>query len=192
MEYIDYLEEHRELVKRAWNIWKNSIENPFGRNVTDNKLMDAIINVHDFSRLDPEEIDVGEALFKGEEVSSHLVREYQQHHWKMNPHHPEFWVEEDGMLLVDMNVRALYMVENICDQAALAYKAGDTLRERINSRPFVGSPTEKLVFDLLVQKGIRALEKEKFYEKPKIGESVDTEVYKADREERESESRDKI
>lgn len=151
-EYIDYLEEHKDLVKNVWETWKKSLHNPFSGDICMDKIEDSLIEVHDFSRLSQDEFPIGEKLFKGEKVPEDEVAKWKMRHWNRNPHHQEFWFDVNGILEVDLSMRVLYMVEDICDQIAMALQAEEYSLEKLKKKEFVGTLPQKVVYDALVKK----------------------------------------
>ena len=137
-EYLDYIKEHIEFVKKAYVIYfaplldKTSISNI----ISDNELKRAIeqlsltIETHDASKFGDSEFDGYRAKYyptQAESVNDQLQQEladrYEdcwKHHYTTNDHHPEYWYNEETKEAKDMPLIAI--IEMICDWEAMGMK----------------------------------------------------------------------
>jgi hypothetical protein len=70
-----------------------------------------------------------------------------EHHYKNNPHHPKYWVKEDGTII---NMELVYIIEMICDWASFG---DDTLswyqNKAIDEKKAMSARTKEIVEELL-------------------------------------------
>lgn len=75
------------------------------------------VSCHDQSKFDLNEIDgYMDIMFK--QKASAKFKQAVQHHYKSNPHHPEYW--DKGI----MEMPAEFVLEMLCDWAAASKRAG--------------------------------------------------------------------
>lgn len=130
-EYKDYIEEHRANVKKAWNYIKE-LDNPYIQNNID--IISENIENHD---LDKYQDDLFEPYRKkyfpiNDEESNEMIDTIQdvfKIHYSRNPHHWEYWLDEDGDLdelkhndeEIDNDVMIAY-IEMLCDWCSFGLK----------------------------------------------------------------------
>ena len=142
-EYIDYIEGHRERVRTSY-------EKYFLPLLDKEDLELTTCSVEDFKRAieespsnieSPDESKYSDIEFEPYRIRFYPTEEetkaledadtFQQqqedfvaawtHHFKNNPHHPEYWVQDDGTS-IDMDLR--YIIEMLCDWLSF----GDDIR----------------------------------------------------------------
>ena len=130
-EYKDYIEEHRANVKKAWNYIKE-LNNPYIQNNID--IISENIENHD---LDKYQDDLFEPYRKkyfpiNDEESNEMIDTIQdvfKIHYSRNPHHWEYWLDEDGDLdelkhndeEIDNDIMIAY-IEMLCDWCSFGLK----------------------------------------------------------------------
>lgn len=142
-EYIDYIETHREKVQAAYEkYFIPLLEQEFELNSCSvEEFKQAIqeaannISTHDESKYMDIEFEPYRLRFYPTEEENEILKsgdaKIQQgmnfeaaweHHYKNNPHHPKYWVQEDGSIR-DMDLK--YIIEMICDWMSF----GDDIRD---------------------------------------------------------------
>ena len=132
-EYIDYIESHRERVKEAYEkYFLPLLDQEFElKSCSVEEFKEAIqnasnnITVHDETKyMDIEFEPYRLRFYQTEEEklalqSQDMIIQQQQdfetaweHHYKNNPHHPKYWVQDDGSIR-DMDL--VYIIEMLCD-----------------------------------------------------------------------------
>lgn len=130
-EYKDYIEEHRANVKKAWNYIKE-LDNPYIQNNID--AISKNIENHD---LDKYNDDIFESYRKkyfpiNDEESNEMIDiidDVFKIHYSRNPHHWEYWLDDDGDLNelmhndeeIDNDVMIAY-IEMLCDWCSFGLK----------------------------------------------------------------------
>lgn len=130
-EYKNYIEEHRANVKKAWNYIKE-LDNPYIQNNIE--TIEQNIENHD---LDKYNDDIFESYRKkyfpiNDEESNEMIDIIQdvfKIHYSRNPHHWEYWLDEDGDLdelkhndeEIDNDVMIAY-IEMLCDWCSFGLK----------------------------------------------------------------------
>lgn len=132
-EYMDYIEGHRNRVQEAYEkYFIPLIDQDIDLNSCSNeefqiglKEAQSNIAIHDESKYSNAEFDAYRLRFyptteESEYLQSGDAKIQQQqdfedaweHHYKNNPHHPKYWVQEDGSIR-DMDIK--YIIEMLCD-----------------------------------------------------------------------------
>lgn len=138
-EYKDYIKEHINNVKKAWNKMKESdnILEVISDFLDDNNNLDlfivqvnANINNHDNSKYSKEEFDAYRKHFfpisdEEKELSKEEFETAWRHHYTHNLHHYDWWYENNKL----DNMPIMYVVEMICDWEAMSYKFGTNTKE---------------------------------------------------------------
>ena len=130
-EYLEYINEHRYNVQRAWDIIK-TIDNPYIQNNID-EISENIKN-HDASKYSGEEFEWYRKKYypiNDEEANEVMdkIQDVFKLHYSRNPHHWEFWLNEDGDLdnskhssdEIDEDIMIAY-IEMLCDWASFGFK----------------------------------------------------------------------
>lgn len=170
-EYLNYIKSHVAHVIEAFQIYIEPLlnESNICKSVSDSDLYNAInklkedIEDHDASKYSDEEFPGYRARWyptameqKGDEDYQNKVEEvYQQcwdHHRKNNPHHPDYWFDEETNTAKDMSIEAI--LEMICDwEACSAQFNGNTLdwyeNKAINEKKMLSDNTKTILEDLL-------------------------------------------
>ena len=172
--YLDYINEHISLVKKAYEIYMIPLidKNNISSLISDEELKNAIsevgkyIDTHDASKFSDSEFDGYRAKWypttrelAGDDNYKHDVDErYEEcwkHHYQINKHHPKYWVNDDGTCR-DMTLDAI--VEMLCDWEAMSLKFGTSTVEWYNNKaedekscfsPTTKSIVEDLLFNVL-------------------------------------------
>ena len=120
-EYKNYIEEHKERVKK-FSIWlKRNLPELFEQPGLDD--FDEVIQEHDDSKYTEEEFEpYAQKFYKQDEYGKPLEYipgwdEAWKHHWMNNPHHPEYWLGED--------MPYIYILEMLCDWGSFGIAKGD-------------------------------------------------------------------
>lgn len=147
-EYMNYISEHIDNVYVAH--MKYGPELCKLLNLVPSKLAVRIFE-HDKSKLSEEEFEPYRQYFfphDGEEKDKDLFNKAWEHHYTVNSHHPEYWIE-DGKP-TDMDNYAI--AEMLLDWEAMSVKFGNTtyeyyMKER-NKKPF--SENTKNILDSII------------------------------------------
>jgi hypothetical protein len=151
-EYIDYLETHIHNVKVAYEkyfvplLYIDHIDNL--TKVSQEEFKNAIIEaknnieIHDASKYDDEE-------FNGYRLHFHATKSEKEdpnyekiekemyyfsawpHHYKNNPHHPLYWVNQETKEIKDMDL--VYIIEMLCDWYSFNIKFGSSTKDWYSS-----------------------------------------------------------
>ena len=140
-EYLDYIIDHINNVKKAYEIYMIPLlgANNISSLISDEEFKNAIrtvgetLDTHDASKFSDSEFDGyrekyypttreldGDLAYK-----SNLEERYQEcwkHHYTVNAHHPEHWLDHENNTCTDMTLEAI--VEMICDWEAMSLKFG--------------------------------------------------------------------
>jgi hypothetical protein len=141
--YIDYIETHRENVQAAYNkYFLPLVDKELDLTTCSNQeFQEALtlavenINIHDESKYSNVEFDPYRIRFYptvDEKVAlenSDIAQQQEEnflvawkHHYTNNPHHPEYWVNQETGVITDMELR--YIIEMLCDWLSF----GDDIR----------------------------------------------------------------
>lgn len=154
-EYIDYIKEHVNNVCTAFNNYFLTKSSQFAFEVLVNftffELESAIkelskgrIYEHDNSKYSDEEFEPYRAkYFPTEKESTGLSDESKSliekeaglawiHHYRNNPHHPKYWVDEESNIPKDMDL--ISIIEMICDWEAMSMKFNGSTLEWYNNK----------------------------------------------------------
>ena len=114
-EYREYIETHKENVSKAAEWLKENLPELFEE--VNIEKFDELIAMHDNSKYSEEEFLPYTDRWHG---SKKKTKEYAlawEHHWKNNPHHPEYYNGED--------MEYIYILEMICDWMSFGFKEND-------------------------------------------------------------------
>jgi hypothetical protein len=127
-EYLDYIKEHRELVKKAFSIVHEVIK---AEVEYDYETMEMLIEQHDLSKYSAEEFTQYKAKFyptkvekENEEYLEDDFNKAWEHHKKYNFHHMETINE-----CVSERMRFCYLIEMLCDWLAMSMKFKNDFRK---------------------------------------------------------------
>ena len=146
-EYLDYINEHKANVEKAWDVIK-TIDNPYIQNNID-EISENIKN-HDASKFSGEEFEWYRKKYfpiNDEEANEVMdkISDVFKLHYSRNPHHWEFWLNEDGDLDyskhgsedIDEDIMIAY-IEMLCDWASFGLKKNNPREVRtwyISNKP---------------------------------------------------------
>lgn len=127
LKYDDYLEEHIDNVKKAFDWMVENLPHLFDKNF-ERECHELILN-HDDSKYSREEYEPYDNYFYGNQ-SYEVVQNFNRawlNHIHNNPHHWQHWVlindnPEEGEILIDMP--DCYIIEMICDWWSFSWKKG--------------------------------------------------------------------
>lgn len=167
-EYINYIESHRERVKAAYEkYFVPLIDKELDLQSCSNEefqeaLKSAInnINSHDDSKYSDIEFEPYRVRFYPTTEEKELLKnsdylnqqqenflEAWTHHYKNNPHHPKYWIKEDGTI-IDMEL--VYIIEMICDWASFGDDTVDWYQNKaIDEKKAMSVRTKEIVEELL-------------------------------------------
>lgn len=111
------------------------------------------IMVHDKSKWSEEEFDSYRQYFypcSDEEPNKEIFDIAWKHHYQNNPHHPEYWVDEDSGIIKDMP--PIYIAEMLLDWEAMSIKFNNNtydyyMKEKDN-KPF-SENTRKIIDEII-------------------------------------------
>ena len=129
-QYDEYLSNHLECVKDAFNWFVENMPEIFLDEVQQDEISKQCLEDHDKSKWDPEEYQPYDNYFYGNK-SYEVVREFNQawlRHIHNNPHHWQHWIlindnPDEGEIILDMPDN--YIIEMICDWWSFSWKTGD-------------------------------------------------------------------
>lgn len=129
-KYDEYLSNHLECVKDAFNWFVENMPEIFLDEVQQDEISKQCLEDHDKSKWDPEEYQPYDNYFYGNK-SYEVVREFNQawlRHIHNNPHHWQHWIlindnPDEGEIILDMPDN--YIIEMICDWWSFSWKTGD-------------------------------------------------------------------
>lgn len=130
-EYNDYIKEHKQNVKKAFQWLKVNLPEIFGSEYIKSECESLCGYNHDLSKYSEEEYDAYDKYFYSEEIDENQIKNFNLawlHHIHNNPHHWQYWilVNDDpdlGEILLDMPEQ--YIIEMICDWWSFSWKKGD-------------------------------------------------------------------
>lgn len=125
-EYLDYINNHRANVKKAWQEDVSTLDDDFIKSHKDE--LDEIIENHDRSKYGDDEFGPYRAKYYpvNEEESATADGPFQvawKHHYDNNPHHWQYWTDSHGELddeKYDNEKVKLAYIEMLCDQLAMS------------------------------------------------------------------------
>ena len=128
IKYDEYLEDHKENVRCAFNWIRENIPEVLR---TDEEYESTICWAHDESKTEPDEYYAYDKYFYGKNKSYAVVQDFKVawlKHIHRNPHHWQHWVlinddAEEGTVALEMP--HVYIVEMICDWWSFSFKAGN-------------------------------------------------------------------
>ena len=124
-EYLAYISEHCANVVRSYSTLKERLKVFLGLSNQDMRMLYSNIITHDLSKYTDEEFEAYRNNFypeEGEKVDKEKFELAWQHHYKMNPHHWEHWVNFETK--ETQPIPPLYIAELICDWNAMSIKFG--------------------------------------------------------------------
>lgn len=139
-EYMEYIKDHINNVHKSFEELyklKDKFEDIDRYDISDaieSVKEKGLIEIHDESKYSDEEFDGYRRHFhsvddKEKEESEDDFELAWKHHYENNPHHPEYWIENEQP--VDMKI--IYIVEMACDWIAMCYTKGGTALEYLNN-----------------------------------------------------------
>lgn len=129
--YNNYIEKHKTFVVDAWHdIQIKFYNHPYVTDRYINLYITDLINKHDNSKYVDEEFEPYRKFFYTTEEDieygvNNIQKDYDDawiHHYSNNPHHWEYWVEQDKTQEREylQFIRDCYSVERICDWMAMS------------------------------------------------------------------------
>lgn len=167
-KYTDYIEAHKERVKIAYEkYFLPLLDKELDlQSCSTEEFKEAIksainnINIHDESKYTDIEFEPYRVRFYPTTEEKELLKNPDyfnqqqenfltawEHHYKNNPHHPKYWVKEDGTI-IDMEL--VYIIEMICDWASF----GDDIlnwyqNKAIDEKKAMSARTKEIAEELL-------------------------------------------
>ena len=125
-EYLDYIDNPKANVKKAWQDDVSTLDDDFIKSHKDE--LDEIIENHDNSKYEDDEFGPYRAKYYpvNEEESATADGPFQvawKHHYDNNPHHWQYWTDSHGELddeKYDSEKVKLAYIEMLCDQLAMS------------------------------------------------------------------------
>lgn len=130
VQYNDYIKEHKDNVKKAYEWLIINLPELF-HDLETRSNYGWTMTTHDNSKYDKEEYDAYDEYFYGKNKSYKVVNDFKYawlHHIHCNPHHWQHWVlinddPDEGEIILDMPDE--YIIEMICDWWSFSFKKGD-------------------------------------------------------------------
>jgi hypothetical protein len=166
-EYILYIEQHKERVKLSYDkyfaplINQNLDLNSCSNEEFQIALQDCIRNIalHDMSKYSDAEfgpyrlkwyptVDESTAL-EDENLFYQMRQMYEEawkHHIQNNPHHPQYWVDEDGNIK-DMELK--YIIEMMCDWLSFGKDIRAWYSKAEDEKSVMSAKTKEIVQELM-------------------------------------------
>lgn len=167
-KYTDYIEAHKERVKIAYEkYFLPLLDKELDlQSCSTEEFKEAIksainnINIHDDSKYSDIEFEPYRVRFYPTTEEKELLKNsdylnQQQenfltawtHHYKNNPHHPKYWIKEDGTI-IDMEL--VYIIEMICDWASFGDDTAAWYQNKaIDEKKAMSTHTKEIVEELL-------------------------------------------
>lgn len=150
-EYMLYISEHISNVKLAYTKYANKLCNTLNVSPI---LLAMNIDVHDKSKYSDEEFEAYRNYFypcTDEEKDEDAFNKAWEHHYTVNPHHPQYWQDKITGEIKDMSPLAI--AEMLIDWEAMKIKFGGNtydyyIKER-DKKPF--SDNTKAILDKVVK-----------------------------------------
>lgn len=118
-EYLAYIEEHIANVKLAYTKYAEVLCEKLNVSPT---LLAINVNAHDQSKYSEEEFEPYRNYFH---TCSNEVKDKEAfdkawiHHYRNNPHHPQYWIDENGN---SRDMEPIYIAEMLLDWEAMSIK----------------------------------------------------------------------
>ena len=148
IEYEQYISNHLHNVRLAFEKYKFKLCSAL--NISINSLEENI-NRHDQSKYSDEEFDGYRQWFypyDNEEKNKKQFDGAWEHHYKNNPHHPEYWIR-DGYI---EDMPPIYIAEMLLDWESMSMHFGNDIRDYYrserNKKPF--SENTKKIIDSII------------------------------------------
>lgn len=145
-EYLNYIIEHINFVIDSYKMYMLPLldKTNITHLISDEEIKESILRVgdaietHDASKFSDSEFDGYRAKYhpttrelEGDDIYKGAVDErYQEcweHHYKINAHHPEHWLNHEDNTCRDMSLDAI--IEMLCDWEAMSLKFGTSTLE---------------------------------------------------------------
>ena len=131
--YTDYINEHRRNVRAVWDMVVHTLNATPVLNSSQIKLISSLIEQHDDSKYRTHEFEAYRQNFfpLQNECKDKMAFKYAwNHHQKANPHHWQYWIMNkpqpgNKSYCVVLPMGKPYLIEMLCDWAAMSVKFGD-------------------------------------------------------------------
>lgn len=125
-EYTKYINEHIMNIHNAYVIYKDILCEKL--NISPSLLL-SNINKHDQSKYSDEEFNAYRNYFypcNDEIKDEKMFNNAWEHHYKENPHHEDYWIDDSG---IPKDMPKIYIAEMLLDWAAMAITFDDNVYE---------------------------------------------------------------
>ena len=155
-EYINYVQEHVNNVRKAWFEVKLKCRTylAYMCPMSDLKTIEYCINTHDQSKFSKEEFEPYRKNFypindQEKEENKEAFDLAWQHHYTVNPHHWNHWAEIGR----ENEMPFTFVVEMVCDWQAMSYKFSGTAKEwyEKNKHTIILGKNQKIWVDKLLK-----------------------------------------
>lgn len=157
--YKEYIDNHRNNVRKAWENIKNNeeciqlIKKYIPSISISTDTLDELIYLHDLSKYESEEFDAYRKNFypisqEEKDDNKQAFEEAWKHHYMNNLHHWDYWYHTNNL----NNMPFIYVVEMICDWEAMGYQFGNTSKEwydKNKDKIYIGDSQRELVESLI-------------------------------------------
>lgn len=149
-EYMNYIEEHIANVKTVFQKYGDRLSQELHINKFE---LERNIYKHDMSKFSDDEFNAYRNYYypcTDEKVNKEEFNKAWEHHYRNNPHHPQYWEIDDNI----QDMPNIYIAEMLCDWEAMSMKFNSNtyeyyLKER-DKKPF--SENTKKILDVVVEK----------------------------------------
>lgn len=165
MEYAKYIIEHRYNVKYMWIKYQEHLENCL--DLTDEEIdsIDSRVQYHDMSKFSLDEFNGYRMAFypieeeyaalelANKENVNKIMQSAWEHHYRVNDHHPEHYVDERDYA---EEMPKVAVVEMILDWCAMSFQQSSKIYiwwERVKNDKFILHPNTRA----LIEKTIHAI-----------------------------------
>lgn len=149
-EYLNYINGHIMNIRTAYIKYSEKLCKAL--NISERELM-CNVTIHDQSKYFEEEFEGYRQYFypcSNEKKDEKIFNDAWEHHYNINKHHPEFWVNEYTNEPEDMPI--IYIAEMLLDWEAMSMKFGDNTYEYYmknrDKKPF--SDNTKKIIDSVI------------------------------------------
>ena len=167
-EYTNYINTHIKNVELMFNKYFIPLLNKenISSKIDDKILKETISNMkeqikkHDSSKFSKEEFIFYRKKFyptslekNNFNIQKNIKKDFNkawEHHYKNNPHHPFYWIEENGNI---KNMSLNYIIEMICDWLAMSFYFKSNFKNWFNNankeKKAMTTYTKELVYEIL-------------------------------------------
>lgn len=125
-QYKDYIDEHRQLLKFAFEMFIKRInKGTFWLDEKELQMLTVLVEIHDNVKFSDNEFHGYRNKYypaAGEEIVENVFKQAWLHHQNSCPHHLEYWQLRRGEQLIPLDMPRVYILEMLLDWQALGMK----------------------------------------------------------------------